>query len=175
MANRKKKRRHYQPPPAVGQQPVTQPPRPEGLPVGVTLILRQHTLGKWEASLAALGISGQVEATGSTLQQALSLVLNNFQNNRFHQTEVKRKPVPLRPDRTMTVLEGVDILRETDKAFQVEAEGTVIWLPKSQMAAPGDYCPGDAACSVRVTEWWVKEVLARFAGTGGNVGRSKRV
>lgn len=49
-------------------------------------------------------------------------------------------------------LGDVTILCETDKAFEVEYEGECIWIPKSQIADPDTYSPGDCV-TLSITEW----------------------
>ena len=50
-------------------------------------------------------------------------------------------------------LDVEEILRETDKAFLLLVEGEEIWIPKGQIANPGDYSEGDSNCTVSITEW----------------------
>ncbi len=46
------------------------------------------------------------------------------------------------------------IRQETEKAFQVILEdGSIHWLPKSQIADADDYTAGDRNCTVSVTRW----------------------
>lgn len=46
------------------------------------------------------------------------------------------------------------IRQESDKAFQVVLEdGTIHWLPKSQIANAGDYEAGDRDLTLSITEW----------------------
>jgi hypothetical protein len=54
---------------------------------------------------------------------------------------------------------GVRVVRrETEKAFQViTADGRKEWLPRSQMAGPGNYHAGDRDVAMLVTEWIAKQ------------------
>jgi hypothetical protein len=54
-------------------------------------------------------------------------------------------------------LEVDEIKKETDKAFLVVVDDEEVWLPKSQIANPGDYNKGDKNCSISVREWLAKE------------------
>ena len=54
-------------------------------------------------------------------------------------------------------LDNVEIVAETEKAFllnfeQVEEEGGV-WIPKSQIADPGEYSQGDKGVQISITKW----------------------
>jgi hypothetical protein len=50
-------------------------------------------------------------------------------------------------------LDNCDVIAETDAALLVVYEGEEIWLPKSQVADPDDYEPGDESVTISVTEW----------------------
>lgn len=50
-------------------------------------------------------------------------------------------------------LAGVNILRETDKAFLIELDGEEYWIPMSQVADPEDYQEGDVDVELSITEW----------------------
>ncbi|MBA4187566.1 MAG: hypothetical protein C0467_06060 [Planctomycetaceae bacterium] len=50
-------------------------------------------------------------------------------------------------------LEDCNIVRETSAAVWVEHDGLRHWIPKSQIANPGDYSEGDEGVTVSITEW----------------------
>ena len=50
-------------------------------------------------------------------------------------------------------LDGCDILQVTEKAVLIRYDGEKHWIPKSQMAYPDDFEPGDVDLTVSVTEW----------------------
>ena len=49
------------------------------------------------------------------------------------------------------------VIRETEKAFLLLIEDEEHWVPKSQMADPGDYEAGDEDVSIALTEFIVRE------------------
>ncbi len=50
-------------------------------------------------------------------------------------------------------LDNCNIKAETEKAFRVEYDGQTEWIPKGQIANPGDYSAGDESVTLSVTEW----------------------
>ena len=58
-------------------------------------------------------------------------------------------------------LDGVAIIRETDKAFLIRLAdadgGEELWIPRSQVADADGYSEGDEDCNVSVSEWWAKQ------------------
>ena len=55
-------------------------------------------------------------------------------------------------------IEVKEILRETDKAFQIKMEDdSEYWIPKSHVSDSDNYSAGDMDCSMSITEWMAKE------------------
>ena len=62
------------------------------------------------------------------------------------------------PQEEWVHLDVAVIRRETEKAFQVILEdGSIHWLPKSQVADPEDYEAGDRDCTISITGWLASE------------------
>lgn len=49
------------------------------------------------------------------------------------------------------------VVRQTDSAFLLVIDGEDYWIPKSQIADPETYEPGDENVTVSVTEWIAKQ------------------
>ncbi len=50
------------------------------------------------------------------------------------------------------------VMQETEKAFKVTLDdGSIHWLPKSQVSDWENYEPGDRNCTISVTEWIAKQ------------------
>jgi hypothetical protein len=49
------------------------------------------------------------------------------------------------------------VVRETASAFLLVIEGEDYWIPKSQIADPETYEPGDEDLTISVTDWIAKQ------------------
>ena len=52
-----------------------------------------------------------------------------------------------------THIENRSVLRDTDKAIEVEHDGEVVWFPRSHIADGGDYRRGQEGVTISFTDW----------------------
>ncbi len=56
-----------------------------------------------------------------------------------------------------THIENCSVLRDTEKAIEVEHDGEVVWFPRSHIADGGDYRRGQEGVTISFTDWILEQ------------------